>query len=118
MKKWQVLTLGILIGLLLSGAAFALMTRVRAPEFSYISPTLSADASGNSINDSIQGKININEATLADLDLLPGIGPEKAKAIIDFRDKNGKFASINDLLYVPGIGQSLLDQIKDRITVQ
>jgi competence protein ComEA len=117
MKKWQVLTLGILIGLLISGVVFALMNRVRTPEFSYISPTLSL-AANNSINYTIQGKININEATLADLDTLPGIGPEKAKAIIDFREKNGKFASLDDLLYVPGIGQALLDQIKDKITVQ
>jgi competence protein ComEA len=65
-----------------------------------------------------QGKININQATLAELDVLPGIGAEKAQAIIDYRNKYGNFQSIEDLLYVPGIGPSILSSIRDMIDVK
>jgi competence ComEA-like helix-hairpin-helix protein len=114
MKNWQFVTFGVFIGLILAGAVYLIIGIKQAPEFSYISPTYSATS--NIDPESI--KLNINDASLEELDKLPGIGPEKAQAIIDFRDNNGKFVSIEDLLYVPGIGQSLLEQISDKITVQ
>lgn len=65
-----------------------------------------------------QGKININQATLEELDLLPGIGDEKAQAIIDFREKRGDFVSIEDLMAVPGFGPSIFDSLKELIDVK
>ncbi len=63
------------------------------------------------------GKININSATAAELDSLSGIGPTKAQAIIDYRNQNGPFRSIDDLLNVTGIGPKTLETIRDQITV-
>jgi competence protein ComEA len=63
------------------------------------------------------GKININSATAAELDSLSGIGPTKAQAIVDYRDENGPFRTVDDLLNVPGIGPKTLETIRDQITV-
>ena len=83
-------------------------------EFAFISPTYSSTPIINP--ESL--KININTASIDELDTLPGIGPEKAKAIVDFRENFGRYVAIEDLLYVLGIGQSLFDQISDKITVK
>jgi competence protein ComEA len=58
--------------------------------------------------------ININSATLAQLDSLPGIGPSKAQAIIDNRPYN----SVDDLERVPGIGANTITQLRDLVTAQ
>ena len=63
------------------------------------------------------GKINLNTATLAELDSLPGIGPVLAQRIIDYRETHGPFQSVEELLNVEGIGPSLLEKIRDRIEV-
>lgn len=63
------------------------------------------------------GLININTASLEELDSLPGIGPSKAQAIIDYREANGDFATIEDIMNVTGIGQGTFDNMKDFITV-
>ena len=62
-------------------------------------------------------KININSATLEELQTLSGIGESKAQAIIEYREKNGKFKQIEDLISVTGIGESLYEKIKNNITV-
>lgn len=64
------------------------------------------------------GKINVNTATLEELDTLPGIGPAIAQRIIDYRTQNGDFKKIDDLKNVRGIGDVLFDQIKDLVTLQ
>ncbi len=56
--------------------------------------------------------VNINTATKEELEALPGIGPVKAQAIIDYRKANGPFKSIDDLKKVNGIGDATLDKIK------
>ncbi|MCH7663262.1 MAG: ComEA family DNA-binding protein [Chloroflexi bacterium] len=61
--------------------------------------------------------ININTASLDELQVLPGIGPVKAQRIIDYRDENGRFESIDELLNVTGIGPATFEQFKDLITV-
>lgn len=63
------------------------------------------------------GIININTASLAQLDSLPGIGQVYSQKIIDYRTKNGPFSSIEDLKKVSGIGEALFNKIKDQISV-
>ena len=60
--------------------------------------------------------VNINTATAAQLQTLPGIGPALAERIIDYRDKNGAFHSIGELMMVPGIGEKKLESIWDLLT--
>jgi comEA protein len=62
-------------------------------------------------------RIDLNRAGVWLLDALPGIGPGRAQAIIDYRNKNGYFHTIEDLLNVEGIGESTLDNMRDFITV-
>jgi len=64
------------------------------------------------------GKININSAALAELENLPGIGPVLARRIIDYRNQNGPFRTIEDLQNVSGIGAKKYSDIKDMITVK
>ncbi len=61
--------------------------------------------------------VDINTATQAELEALQGIGPAKAKAIIEYREKNGSFASIEGLTAVSGIGTGTMKQLGDSITV-
>jgi len=62
-------------------------------------------------------RVNLNTATVDDLTTLPGIGPSYAKRIVDFREKNGPFKRVEDLLNVQGIGEKTLEKIRDRITL-
>jgi len=63
-------------------------------------------------------KIDLNRADVWLLDALPGIGEGRAQAIIDYRNKNGSFHKVEDLLNIEGIGESTLDRMRDFITVQ
>ena len=63
-------------------------------------------------------KININTASAEELDKLPEIGPTKAKAIVDYRTANGKFASPEDIMKVSGIKEGTYAKIKDFIVVR
>ncbi|MBD3414515.1 MAG: hypothetical protein GF421_08810 [Candidatus Aminicenantes bacterium] len=62
-------------------------------------------------------KININTASHAELQKLPRIGEVVAQRIIDFREANGKFKKIEEIMKVRGIGEKTFENIKDRITV-
>ena len=61
--------------------------------------------------------VNINTADLALLDTLPGIGPTTAQRIIDYREANGPFQIVDDLLKVPGIGPATLDRLRSLVIV-
>ena len=71
----------------------------------------------SSTNSNSNSLININTATLIELTNLSGIGESKAKNIIEYRNANGDFKSIEDLKNISGIGESLFEKIKDKITV-
>ena len=60
-------------------------------------------------------KISINKSTKDELMTLNGIGESKAKAIIEYREKNGEFKSLEDVMDVPGIGEAVYSKIKDNI---
>ena len=80
--------------------------------------TPSKNSSSNAATKTPIGKINVNTATLTELDLLPGIGPSIGQRIIDYREQNGAFKQIEDLKKVRGIGDSIFGQIKDLVTLQ
>ena len=61
--------------------------------------------------------IDINIASQAELETLPGIGPTTAQKIIEYREANGPFVSTEDIINVPGIGPGTYERIKDLITV-
>lgn len=61
--------------------------------------------------------VNINTATEEELNALTGIGPSKAAAIAAYREENGPFASIEELMEVSGIGEKTFEQLRDEITV-
>ncbi len=61
--------------------------------------------------------IDINKADVTQLETITGIGPAKAKAIVDYRSQHGPFKDVSELENVPGIGPKLLAQIKPDVTV-
>ncbi|PXA68818.1 hypothetical protein CTB96_12170 [Cryobacterium arcticum] len=65
----------------------------------------------------VAAKVNLNTATVADLDTLPRIGPAMAQRILDYRAAQGRFASIDDLRNVTGIGDKTFAALKDLVTV-
>lgn len=65
--------------------------------------------------ESQNGRINLNEADSTTLQTIPGIGPAKAKAVIDYRDSVGQFKSIEDIKKISGIGDKTFDKMKELI---
>jgi competence protein ComEA len=63
------------------------------------------------------GRVNLNTADAAALDTLPRIGPAMAERILQWREDNGRFTSVDDLLAVPGIGEKMLESLRDLVTV-
>lgn len=63
------------------------------------------------------GPVNLNTATLAELQTLPGVGPVLAQRIVDYRDQHGPFATVADLRKVSGIGDARYNDLKARVTV-
>ena len=61
--------------------------------------------------------VNINTASAAELAALAGIGPSKADAIVEHREKNGQFKTVDDLKLVRGIGDKMLEQLRPQVTV-
>ena len=77
-----------------------------------------ADAGGDASTSSRAGPVDLNTATAADLDALPGVGPATAQAIVAERTRRGgRFTSVDDLLDVRGIGPAKLDELRPLVTV-
>jgi competence protein ComEA len=73
-------------------------------------------ASGAAAGDG-DGPVDLNTATAAELEELPGVGPAIAEAILDERERRGRFDTVEDLLDVRGIGDARLEQLRDLVTV-
>jgi competence protein ComEA len=65
----------------------------------------------------VPGLVNLNTATAAELDTLPGVGPVLAQRIIDHRTRTGGFRSVEELRKVEGVGDARFEQLKDLVTV-
>lgn len=63
------------------------------------------------------GRLDINRATVGDLEELPGIGPVLAQRIVDHRDEHGPFSEVGELRDVPGIGEATFQRIAELVTV-
>lgn len=83
------------------------------------------DASGTAVVDGLDGsgsgdipvRMNINTATVSELDLLPGVGEVIAERIVSFREENGPFRSVDDLIHVEGVSDRTIDGFRDQVTV-
>jgi len=83
----------------------------------YVDTTV-VNSSGHRVSKKVAtGPININRATLRQLDSLDGIGPVIARRIIEYRKKNGSFLTIDDLQKVSGIGAAKFAQIKSKVRI-
>lgn len=81
---------------------------------------LAAFAQGNSKpanNATADQLVNINTATVSQLVSLPGIGPKTAEKIVEYRNKNGKFKTKEEIMNVRGIGEKKFARIKDKIKI-
>jgi len=100
-------------------------SRIAVPKFGEAPPALDpaavagAPAGGEAPagGGAAAGPVNLNTASAAQLEELPGIGPATAKAIIDDRTRNGRFATVDDLGRVRGIGDAKLAALRDLVTV-
>ena len=84
----------------------------------YISENNGENVKEDNITTKKEGtKVNINTASLEELDQLPGIGSAIAQRIIDYRSEHGEFKKVEDIQEVKGIGDAKFNEIKDDITV-
>lgn len=81
--------------------------------FSY-SPDAGASSNDNSTS---SGKININSASQSELETLPGIGPSRAQQIIAYREQQGAFRQLEDMMNISGIGPKIFEGLKDLIEI-
>ncbi|MBY0544925.1 MAG: ComEA family DNA-binding protein [Gammaproteobacteria bacterium] len=102
--KKYILSALVLVGLSISTGAFAETVASKADSAPVASASLSAP-------------VNVNTADVNMLETVKGLGPSKAQAIIDYRNKNGHYKTIQDVENVPGIGPKLLEKIQSQITV-
>lgn len=77
----------------------------------------SAGSAGETIQGG-SGRLNINTATVEELTSLPNIGPSRAAAIVDYREREGPFGSVDELMNVGGIGEKITDSIRDLVEVR
>jgi len=76
-----------------------------------------ANSAVSTLGSQVGGLININTADQVQLETLPGIGPAKATAIIQYREEKGYFSSVEDIQNVSGIGPATYNKLKDLITI-
>jgi competence protein ComEA len=62
-------------------------------------------------------RVDVNRATVQELETLPQVGPVLAQRIVEFREKHGPYKTVEDLIKVQGVGEKLLARLRDRVTV-
>ena len=82
-----------------------------------VSPAGAAEWQAAAAQETRVTPVNLNTASLADLERLPGVGPATAARIVEYRQKNGGFKKIEDLMNVRGIGEASFLKLKPQITV-
>lgn len=87
-----------------------------APLRSFIETDITSDLDGPESEQSSE-KLDLNTATLEELDALDGIGPVIAQKIIDYREEYGGFSRLEELKEVQGIGDALLEKLRNQVTV-
>lgn len=80
-------------------------------------PTTPPEESTAQVKPPVAAKINVNTATAAELETLPGVGPVLAQRIMAYRERYGPFKAIEDLMKVPGIKEAMLRRLQDYVTV-
>jgi competence protein ComEA len=84
-------------------------------------PLLAAEAkpaSSSGAEAALTGMVNVNTASLEELQLLPGVGESRARSILEVRKQRGGFKSLDQLVEVKGIGDVLLDRLRPHLTLQ
>jgi competence protein ComEA len=102
----------LVVAVLIGGALYAARLSEGTPRVVY---TASLEEVEDNSQDSLQ--IDINTASVEELDELPEVGPSTAESIIDYRQNNGQFTSVDELEEVPGIGPATLEKIEPFATV-
>ena len=110
-----VFSLGYLLGLNQNSAPYFVAVKPQQEDIVPISPPAVSDGDVPSLLPS--EKININTADMNTLDRLPEIGPSRAKSIIEWRETNGPFEKIEDIMLVGGIGIVIFETIENHIKV-
>lgn len=95
----------------------ATMVGIMAALMLLAAPVLAMPASAAGAVGAATEKININTAGVDEFVALPGIGHAYAERIVEYRQKNGPFKRLEDLLNVRGIGEKTYERIKDRVTL-
>ena len=109
----------LIIALICVGVLFAFKAiSMQAQPDKVITYTVNNSAVSTVSQESLSEKVNINTADKERLTSLKGIGESKAEAIISYREANGPFGDITELMNVDGIGQKTFENIKDMICVE
>ncbi|HHV54388.1 MAG TPA: helix-hairpin-helix domain-containing protein [Firmicutes bacterium] len=80
-------------------------------------PATTTTPAGASSTSAGGDRISLNQAGIAELVALPGIGPELARRIVEYRETHGPFTSVDELQNVPGIGPAKLGELRGRVTL-
>ena len=88
-----------------------------SPDSSSVSEKPTEAKSSSATTQTVSSKININTASAAELDKLPGIGPTYAQRIIEYRESKGGFKSISEIQNIKGIGPKTFEKLKDMIEI-
>jgi competence protein ComEA len=82
-----------------------------------VAASAAQDASRSSTTSSVMAPVNLNTASVAQLETLPGIGKSTAERILEYRQKNGAFKKVEDLMNVRGVGEKSFLKLKPLVTV-